>query len=573
MFLLRWKYLLTAAFPAIGVLLWLRRPDFLLNQQLWAEDGQVWLKSGMEHGFMAVFQPHSGYTQLLPKLVGAFFNVYTVYYAPLVFGLVALAVMALAMWLLLTDTVGGFMPRPWRVIAVAAMCLLPWYVETFGNLTGSQFYLFVAVALLCLADLNRLNRLVKAALLAFMFLACFSSPWTVLVVPVLAVRLGRHLRERDYVFLFSVLSLAMIAANIINSRLSHDTAGGLASEFVFDVGYLWPYLTKTFGLKTAGLTLFGDQFAYDHLTHPAGYVSLTVIFALAAAAYVWRLVRQSSVISVRLGLLYFIVASILFSYVSRRWNVDYFVIQDGHLGASRYFLAPSLFLMIWLVDANHLLWRGPKLVRAVPLALMVVFVVAAWQSFSFPELKDRHWRANVRTYYQRLLAPERKEREWPHTIEIAPGSWFVDLPIFALTVEQRERVEKIVSRLGYDPATEGTELEAFISRFYQQCLGQNPDLAGLSDWTVPFLRGTQSGGSLATFIVHSEEFKSRNTSDEEYVTILYRAFFGREPDEGGYNDKLRRLRNGVSRDDILDQFIYSPEFASLCHLYRIKTHE
>ncbi|MBW2619027.1 MAG: DUF4214 domain-containing protein [Deltaproteobacteria bacterium] len=573
MFLLRWKYLLTAAFPAIGVLLWLRRPDFLLNHQLWAEDGQVWLRSGMDYGFKAVFQPHSGYTQLLPKLVGAFFNVYTFYHAPLVFGLIALAVMALAMWLLLTDAVGGFLPRPWRVIAVAMMCLLPWYVETFGNLTGSQFYLFIAVALLCLADLNRLNRWIKAALLVFMFLACFSSPWTVLVVPVLAVRLGRHFRERDYVFLFSALSLAMIAANIINSRFSYDTAGGLASEFVLDARYLWPYLTKTFGLKTAGLTLFGDQFAYEHLAHPGGYVLLTVIFVLAAAVYVWRLARQSSVIFVRLGLLYFIVASILFSYASRRWNVDYFVIQDGYLDNSRYFLAPSLFLIIWLVDAGRLLWRGPKLIRVLPLALAAVFVVAAWQNFSFPELKDHHWRANVRTYYQRLLAPERKEREWPHTIEIAPGNWFVDLPVFALTVEQRERVEKAVSRLDYDPATEGTELEAFVSRFYQQCLGQSPGLAELSDWTIPFLRGAQSGASLAAFFVHSEGFKSRNTSDEEYVTILYRAFFGREPDEGGYNDKLRQLRNGVSRDDILDQFIYSPEFDSLCHLYRIKPHE
>ena len=74
-------------------------------------------------------------------------------------------------------------------------------------------------------------------------------------------------------------------------------------------------------------------------------------------------------------------------------------------------------------------------------------------------------------------------------------------------------------------------IENFVTRFYQLCLDRNPDQAGLDDWVVALLNRTQTGSSVAHGFVFSQEFTNKNTTTEEYLTVLYEAFFNRMPDE------------------------------------------
>ena len=67
----------------------------------------------------------------------------------------------------------------------------------------------------------------------------------------------------------------------------------------------------------------------------------------------------------------------------------------------------------------------------------------------------------------------------------------------------------------------------------------------------------------------SEELTNKNTSNEEFVDILYRSLFGREPDTHGYNGWVTPLNSGGNRQEVLDGFIYSTEFESLCDTYGI----
>jgi len=115
------------------------------------------------------------------------------------------------------------------------------------------------------------------------------------------------------------------------------------------------------------------------------------------------------------------------------------------------------------------------------------------------------------------------------------------------------------------------DVEAFVTRFYQQCLGRNPDTPGLNGWVDALINGTLCGADVANGFIFSEEFINRNTSNEEFVTILYRAFFGREPDTPGYNGHVNGLYNGVSRQAILNGFINSQEFTNLCATYGINS--
>ena len=116
------------------------------------------------------------------------------------------------------------------------------------------------------------------------------------------------------------------------------------------------------------------------------------------------------------------------------------------------------------------------------------------------------------------------------------------------------------------------QVQAFVTRFYEQCLERQPDQGGLNEWVGRLLNGSKTGADVAEGFVFSEEFKAKNHSDEVFVTILYKAFFNREPDPNGYSTWLERLAGGMSRKTVLDGFLKSKEFAQLCDNYGIKSY-
>jgi PKD repeat protein len=117
------------------------------------------------------------------------------------------------------------------------------------------------------------------------------------------------------------------------------------------------------------------------------------------------------------------------------------------------------------------------------------------------------------------------------------------------------------------------DVEAFVTRFYQLCLGRNPDQAGLEGWTTALLDGSKTGSDVAYGFVFSQEFLNKNTTDEEYLQVLYEAFFDRDPDTAGRQGWLDAMQNGVTREEVLNGFIYAPEFAELCEEYGIIAYE
>ncbi len=114
--------------------------------------------------------------------------------------------------------------------------------------------------------------------------------------------------------------------------------------------------------------------------------------------------------------------------------------------------------------------------------------------------------------------------------------------------------------------------EYFVSRLYQKCLDREPDLPGMENWITGIENSTLSGGDVVKGFILSDEFISRNITNEGFATILYWAFFDREPDIDGYNSLLDDLNSGTRRQDILNKFLYSEEFKNLCHRYGITPH-
>ena len=117
------------------------------------------------------------------------------------------------------------------------------------------------------------------------------------------------------------------------------------------------------------------------------------------------------------------------------------------------------------------------------------------------------------------------------------------------------------------------DVKDFVSRFYQLCLDRNPDEAGLEGWASDLMNQIKTGAEVAEGFIYSTEFLAKNTTNAEFLRILYSAFFDRVADPAGRDVWMSELDNGKDRGEILDGFIYSQEFSELCSKFGIKAFE
>ncbi len=114
------------------------------------------------------------------------------------------------------------------------------------------------------------------------------------------------------------------------------------------------------------------------------------------------------------------------------------------------------------------------------------------------------------------------------------------------------------------------KLSSFIQRIYIYTLDRLADPSGLNYWLNSLLSGEKSASDIVKNFFHSEEFLSKNLSDEEFVITVYRAVMGRDGDEGGINFWSEKLKEGLSRDELIEKFLNSEEFKNLAETYGIK---
>lgn len=119
-----------------------------------------------------------------------------------------------------------------------------------------------------------------------------------------------------------------------------------------------------------------------------------------------------------------------------------------------------------------------------------------------------------------------------------------------------------------EPPAGYTPVQKFVYRFYSKCLGRVPDQSGINYWSQGLLNKQFTGQEIAYNFVNSKEFKNKNLSNEDYINVMYKVFFGREADQGGKQYWLGMLKSW-SRQQVLDAFILSDEFFGICNSYDI----
>ena len=121
----------------------------------------------------------------------------------------------------------------------------------------------------------------------------------------------------------------------------------------------------------------------------------------------------------------------------------------------------------------------------------------------------------------------------------------------------------------YHQYYEDLNIEAFVKRLYENILERDANEAGLHFWTNKLIEGESAARVIKSFIL-SKEFTDKNSTNEAFVTILYKTLVEREPDAAGFEfwikdlEKLKRTRVQEMYD-----FAYSQEFNELANRYHI----
>ncbi|MEI7615127.1 MAG: DUF4214 domain-containing protein [Actinomycetota bacterium] len=100
-------------------------------------------------------------------------------------------------------------------------------------------------------------------------------------------------------------------------------------------------------------------------------------------------------------------------------------------------------------------------------------------------------------------------------------------------------------------AASNTKIQEFVTRFYVQALGRQPDTAGLNSWVSQLAADKITGAQFASFIIFSAEFSGKNKNNEEFVNILFKSCYNREPDASGFDSWVSLLNAGQSRQFVL----------------------
>jgi len=114
------------------------------------------------------------------------------------------------------------------------------------------------------------------------------------------------------------------------------------------------------------------------------------------------------------------------------------------------------------------------------------------------------------------------------------------------------------------------QVQNFVKRFYQEVLERSADNGGLDTWTNQLIHKEKTGADVGFGFIFSDEFIAKDKNDNDFLSILYKAFFNREADSEGLSGWLSKLSSGISREKVLSGFTHSEEFINLANIYNIQ---
>ncbi|MBI5676014.1 MAG: DUF4214 domain-containing protein [Nitrospirae bacterium] len=108
---------------------------------------------------------------------------------------------------------------------------------------------------------------------------------------------------------------------------------------------------------------------------------------------------------------------------------------------------------------------------------------------------------------------------------------------------------------------------ALVTYYYNSILNRAPEPGGAEGWASEIQRIDVLGIdikegfiALGKLFFNSGEYLAMNTTDNQYITDLYETFLGRTPSQGEIDYWSGELSGGLTRNLLLNYFIFSAEF-------------
>jgi hypothetical protein len=417
---------LAAAFGAlIFLLLWLRRPDSLLNAQFWAEDGGLFFREQFMGGFGSTFaQPYSGYLHTVPRLIALLTSPLPVRWIPWGFNVSALSIAAVScsafFWpcfrrIIVSDAlravcciamaaaipVGGEM--------IAAVCNLQWYLSVLSLLlivTGGRDVTKKAMEI-CLSIAQALIALSAAAtLLFFPFLL-----WQLKSRPGwLKTRPAVHLAALCLQVLVILRFQAPGTKPLVHfNTLFLATITGFISRCV-----LAPAIGAKYLLRDSEVALFTK-------------LALTLIVCVALVTLLIVRLWKSRRVYLIPAALYVGVGSVLMVMSGRRFAESFLNVYGiEHTQGERYFFIGScmaIFSAALTIDT-----LGSRMRPGLAAGLLAsLFTLGTLGNFAVKPFDDFHWNVSAARIEQWKAARDRHEHLGTILAPINPAPWNVVL--------------------------------------------------------------------------------------------------------------------------------------------------
>ena len=188
--------------------------------------------------------------------------------------------------------------------------------------------------------------------------------------------------------------------------------------------------------------------------------------------------------------------------------------------------------------------------------------------FTSKELKEQNLsnREYIKRVYETLLQREPDREGFSYWLDMLENKKIPRLQLFYRFVFSKE-FEKLTLSHEILPFDKKDLMIAFLERFYNLILMRDSDLFGLNYWYEMLKNKKKTPKSIAKDFFYSKEFLNRKLSDDEFVKIAYRTLLNREPEDEGYYFWLDKLKNGYSRDRLLDDFLDSKEFRDILNRF------
>jgi hypothetical protein len=117
----------------------------------------------------------------------------------------------------------------------------------------------------------------------------------------------------------------------------------------------------------------------------------------------------------------------------------------------------------------------------------------------------------------------------------------------------------------------GATNNGFVRMLYDNALGRVYDGGGFGFWTGELTANTMAGSQIAYHFIFSAELAPtiNSLSDNDFIAFLYQTLMNRSYDSEGYANWQKHLESGMTREEMVNYYVNSPEFAGICASFNV----